>query len=246
MTPEEKYELFEKYCSQELSNDEKSALQKLIDADKAIDKELKLYQDLHTHLNANFTTEKQKKELENNLKEIGDTYFSKKSTKKASKIIKMPVWAYAAAASIAIVFGVYFLNQGSPVYNDYANIPELAIAERGTSAEEIKKAENAFNSKEYAEAEKYLSELISQDVNNTEYQFYYGITLLEQDKYDASTKVFQKIHQGNSIYKYKAIWFEALSHLKRKEYARCSKLLKTLPVDAEDYQIAQELLKKLD
>ncbi|WP_109301559.1 hypothetical protein [Aquimarina sp. AU474] len=246
MTPEEKYELFEKYCNHELSSEERLMLDRIIKEDEAVEKELKLYQELHVHLDVGFTGEEEKNELENTLKKIGDSYFSNKSIKQESKIIKMPVWLYAVAASIAIVFGVYFFNQGDPAYSDYANIPELAIAQRSSAQEEVKKAENAFNAKKYAEAEKYLSVLISQDVNNIEYQFYYGISLLEQDKYKKTTKVFQKISQGNSIYNHKAIWFEALNQLKQGKHGECSELLKTIPESAEDYEIAQELLKKLD
>jgi predicted transcriptional regulator len=68
---------------------------------------------------------------------------------------------------------------------------------------------------------------------------------VEQDKYEKASEILEKLRQGTSVYKYKAIWFEALNQLKQKNIGRCTELLKSLPQEAEDYQQAQKLLKKL-
>lgn len=245
MTPEEKYELFDRFCSNKLSAAEEKILTKLISDDESIAEELKLYKELNSHLDTRFTSEKEEEALENNLKAIGDLYFNKKAATKETKVIRMPVWAYGAAASVAIIFGVYFFDQSNPTYNDFANIPELSITERGNAEKDNKNAEHAFNSKDYAEAEKYLLIVLSKDKNNVAYQFYYGLSLLEQDKHVETTQVLEKLYQGNSVYMYKALWFEALNQLKQKKYDQCSALLKRIPKDAEDYIRAQELLKKM-
>ncbi len=261
MTPEEKYELFEKFCSNELSINEKARLNKLIEDDDVVRQELNVYKELYAHLDTNFNSKKEEEALKTNLKKIGDNYFAKmpkgkvikekiekkihKETTKKSKVIKLPAWSYAVAASVAIIFGVYFFSQSGPKYNDFASIPELSITERGDAKEIVKNAENAFNSKNYVVAEKYLSELISRDENNTEYQFYYGISLVEQDKYVEASQVFKSLQNGNSVYKHKAVWFEALNQLKQKKYDQCAELLKILPAEAEDYNQAQKLLKKI-
>ncbi|PKV49363.1 hypothetical protein ATE84_1384 [Aquimarina sp. MAR_2010_214] len=245
MTPEEKYELFDRFCSKELSATEEETLTKLIREDESIAEEFKLYQELNSHLDIRFTSEKEEGALENNLKTIGDSHFNRKATTKETKVIRMPAWVYAAAASVAVIFGVYFFGQSNPVYSDFANIPELSITERGNVEKNSKSAEHAFNSKDYVEAEKHLSVLLSKDENNTEYQFYYGLSLLEQDKYVETTQVLEKLYRGNSGYKYKALWFEALNQLKQKKHDQCIALLKKIPKDAEDYNLAQELLKKL-
>ncbi len=261
MTPEEKYELFEKFCSDQLSINEKARLDKLIEEDHAIQKELELYKELHGHLDVNFNSEKEQEALKTNLKEIGGNYFAKMpeekviqekieknlpdKTGKKSKVIKLPSWSYAVAASVAIIIGVYFFNQGSPTYNDFAVIPELSITERGEVEETVKKAESAFNENSYAVAEKYLSLLVSKDPKNAEYQFYYAISLLEQDKYSETSVVLNTLLQGKSVYQYRALWFEALNQLKQKNYDQCMALLRQLPQEADDYNQAQKLLKKL-
>ncbi len=246
MTPEEKYELFEKYCSEELSAEEKAELDKMLNEDATLQKELRLYQELHSHLDTTLNTEHELLDLKKNLKQIADTYTENTIPAKKSKVIKLPVWSYAAAASVAILFGIYFLNPGNPSYTDFANIPELSIVERATAEEDIKGAENAFNTKDFATAEKYLDRLLKKDANNTEFQYYYGIALLEQDKFDMATKVFGVLLNGNSAYKYKAQWFEALNQLKQEKYEECMLLLKGIPEQSEDYDTAQKLLKKLE
>ena len=249
MTPEEKYKLFDRYCSKELSATEQEELMLLLKEDTTLAEEFALYQELNLHLDISLNSEKEQTALEENLKKIGDAHFDNKEadiTAVKTKVIRIPTWAYAVAASVAIVFGLYFFNNGTPVYNDFANIPELSIVERGSQEEGIKNAENAFNAKEYSKAEKYLSELISEDKNNTEYLFYYGLSLLEQNKYNHATQVFDKLHKGSSVYKYKAVWFEALNQLKQKKYDQCLEVLKRIPAEAEDYNQAQKLLKKLE
>ncbi len=258
MTPEEKYELFEKHCSQELSINEKVRLNKLIEEDDAVKEELRVYEELYLHLDAGFNSEKELEALKNNLKEIGEPFFLEKATKEevkkefhqeinsGSKVIRMPSWVYVAAASIAVIIGSYFFSQNDPVYNDFAEIPRLSIVERGGKEENITNAEKAFNSQNYVVAEKYLSALLSKDKSNSEYQFYYGISLLEQDKYNKATQVFEKLHQGKSAYKHKAVWFEALNQLKQKKYNECVELLKILPKEAEDYNLAVKLINRLD
>lgn len=245
ISPEDKYELFERKISNQLSVEEEKVLSQLIEDDAVIAEEFDLYKELNSHVETSLNSKEEEANLEQNLKKIGSAFFDKKTSKKEFKVIKMPVWMYAAAASVAIIIGIYTFAGNNPSYNDFASIPELSIVERGGEEALIKSAETSFNAKEYTSAEKYLSELLLKDSDNSIYLFYYGISLLEQNKYVEATRTFQKIQQGNSIYKYKAIWFEALNQLKQKEQTKCVELLREIPDDAEDYQQAKELLKKL-
>ncbi|AXT57750.1 hypothetical protein J8L88_10685 [Aquimarina sp. MMG015] len=245
MTPEKKYELFEGKINNELSVEEQEIFSKILEQDKSVAEEFRLYKRWSSYLEANVNADEERADLENNLKSIGESFFEKKQTQKETKVLKIPSWGYAVAASLAILLGVYtFVKTGSS-YNDFVSIPELSITERGVDDELIKKAEDAFNSAEYSEAEIHLSELLKNDIDNSEYNFYLGITLVEQDKYKKASEVFGKLQNGKSVYRYKAIWFEALNQLKQGEKDQCKSLLKQLPNEAEDYQKAQELLKQI-
>lgn len=249
MTPEEKYQLFEKYCAQELTANDQKVLDALLDEDPSIREELKLFSELHSHLESRFTSEEELASLKDNLSDIGDNYFKNKTEyhkeKKEVKVIRIPSWAYAAAASVAIIFGLFVFNQSDPTYNEFVDIPQLSITQRAEADEVEKKAEDAFNTKQYAKAEKYLSQLQERSESSL-FQYYYGITLLEQDKFDQASVIFNHLYKGKSVYKFKALWFEALNQLKQEKYEECAALLKAIPIDAEDYEKAQKLLKKLN
>lgn len=245
MTPEEKYMLFERYSSNELSEKEKEAFITLLNDNSTVKEEFTLYKELNVHLKAKLHSEDKEDELVQSLKGIGDVYFNKNSPKKKSKVIQMPSWVYGVAASVAILIGVYTFTQKNPTYDDFAAIPTLSITERGNAQELIKEAENAFNKKSYKNAEKHLFQLLSADEDNAKYQFFYGITLLELDSHEEASLVFEKLQNGTSVYKYRALWFEALNQLKQKKYKVCAELLKKIPSDSEDFQQAQKLLKKV-
>ncbi|KAA1247438.1 tol-pal system YbgF family protein [Aquimarina sp. RZ0] len=245
MTPEEKYELFERKINGELSAKEEGRLLLIINNDKAIADEFRIYKEWSSYLGSNLNLMQEQSDLENNLKEIGNAFFTQKSGEKKAKIIKIPSWGYAVAASIAIILGVYIFTKSKPTYNDFVSIPELSIIERGVENEIINNAEEAFNSKNYDKAGKYLSELLKNDETNSVYLFYYGITLIEQNKSKEASQIFATLQKGSSAYKYRAIWFEALNQLKQDNKDQCIELLKTVPKEAEDYTQAQKLLKKL-
>jgi len=246
MTPEEKYELYERKINGELSVAEEETLSMLIEKDESIAEEFKVYKEWSAYLESNLDIEMKETDLKSNLKKIGDSYFKEeKYKKKKNKVIKLPFWLYTTAASVAIVFGVYIFTSGEPTYNDFVVIPEMTITERGGVHSTISDLEVAFNSGNYEKAEKYLLELLSADNSNSEYNFYYGITLLEQNKYSEATFIFEKLMKGNSGYKNKAIWFEALNQLKQKNVIQCKKLLIKIPKEAEDYSQAQKLMKGL-
>ncbi|SEL22614.1 hypothetical protein SAMN04487910_2081 [Aquimarina amphilecti] len=246
MTPEEKYELFERKISGGLSVKEQEVLSRILREDESIAEEFRLYQEWSSYLETNLNVEEERSDLEKNLKNISNSFFEKKPLKKEYKVIKIPSWTYAVAASVAILLGVYMaFNENDASYNDFASIPELSIIERSSGGELIKKAEKTFNSKNYLEAEKYLSELLKNNDDNSEYSFYLGIALVEQNKYDKASEVFGKLQKGTSVYKYRATWFEALNQLKQGKKDKCKVLLELLPNEAEDYQQAQKLLKKI-
>lgn len=246
MTPEEKYELFERKISNEISIEDDQLLSQIIEDDQAIAEEFKMYKEWSSYLSSNLDSDTKKAELASNLKNISNTFFTTETQNRKSKVIKIPSWGYAVAASVLVLLGVYTFTQGrTPLYNDFASIPEFSITERATTNEIGKKVEIAFNSKNYKEAKVFLNQLLEQDKSNAEYLFYYGICLIELDEYRKASEVFTELQNGTSIYKYRAIWFEALNQLKQKNTDRCKILLKLIPKEAEDYQIAQELLGEL-
>jgi len=202
MTPEEKYELFERKINRDLTVQEEDRFAQILEDNQKFAKEFKAYTEWTSYLEFNLSLGKEQSELGQNLKQGDTSFFEEKTTQKGGEVIQIPSWVYA-------------------------------------------NVETAFNTKNYDRAEADLLELLKKDPNNSKYLFYYGITLLELDKYEETTEIFTALKEGNSGYRYRAIWFEALNQLKQKNNKQCVTLLKKLPSEAEDYLEARKLLKRL-
>ncbi|MFT5891542.1 MAG: hypothetical protein ACI9Y7_001646, partial [Dokdonia sp.] len=68
---------------------------------------------------------------------------------------------------------------------------------------------------------------------------------VEIENYADAEQIFVNLSTGNSVFKYKAQWYNALNFLKQGDTDRCKQILQDLPQEAENYKNAQELLKKL-
>ena len=107
-----------------------------------------------------------------------------------------------------------------------------------------KRIEDAFNNKEYDKAVANFEKVTKEELG-VEGNLFYAISLIEVNQFDKAEAILIGINEGGSVYKEKAIWYLGLSKLKQKKYEECKVILETLTNDAEDYDKAQEILKKL-
>jgi hypothetical protein len=239
---EENYILFDQYLQDELSLEAKAAFEKQLTEDSELASDFDVFKELQGHLENKFGNETELNAFKANLKTISQNHFEARKV----KVFNLKPWHYAAAASIALLFGLFFFNnQSNPRFEDYNQYENAYFTERGTVDTHLKQAEEAFNAKKYTAAVSFF-EAVLKEKKTSEIQYFYGVSLLETDKMQQADEVFNELRSGNSIYKNKAIWSLAMSKLKQKEYKSCKVLLETIPSDYEDYDRVQELLKKLD
>jgi predicted Zn-dependent protease len=155
-------------------------------------------------------------------------------------------YLWAAAASIALICAfLFYTSSSTPEYSAYAHYEPLALAERGNEDASTLKAQQAFNTRQYAEAVAAINVLLEQDGNNDALKIYKGISLLELDRVAEANSLFTEVSNTPSVYKDKALWMLALSALKQKEYKTCEDFLKKIPAGSPEYKQAQELLGEL-
>lgn len=238
---EERYILFENYLSNELSAEEKTNFEKQLVEDPELASAFEVYKELNQHLENKFGNEQELKAFKKNLKSISKEHFK---TKKP-KVVAFKPWQYAIAASIAILVGLFVFQNINPSFEDYDN-PEMAtFIERGDVNENLKLAQDAFNAKNYKTAIPYFEAILK--VNKSpEIQYFYAISLLEDNQFQKAETNLSEIKSGTSIYKNKATWYLALSKLKQEDYKSCKEILQTIPEDFEDYDQVQELLNELE
>ena len=238
---EERYILFGQYLEDELSAEEKTTFEKQLVEDQELASAFEIFKELNLHLENKFGNVTELNAFEKNLKSISKEHFK---TKK-SKVLAFKPWQYAIAASVAILVGLFVFQNINPTFDDYNN-PEMAtFIERGDVNENLKLAQDAFNAKNYKAAIPYFEGVLK--VNKSpEIQYFYAVSLLEDNQFQKAETNFSELQSGTSIYKNKATWYLALSKLKQKEYKSCKEILLTIPDDFEDYDQVQELLNELD
>jgi hypothetical protein len=135
--------------------------------------------------------------------------------------------------------------QGNSDYSEFYQHENANLVERGSIIKNLKAAQEAFNAKNYKVAIENF-EIVLKDYDKPEVRYFYGISLLEENRFADAETTFTTLQSGTSIYKDKATYNLALSKLKQKQLQECKTYLKQIPEDAEDYEKAQKLLKKID
>ncbi|KQB42835.1 hypothetical protein RCH33_931 [Flavobacterium daejeonense] len=238
---EEIYLLFDQYLQGELSEKDRLDFEKQLSENAELKSEFETFKEVQLQLETKFDFAVDRETFEANLKNISRDYFKPKK----AKLISMKPYVYMAAATVILLLGLFWFHPSEPKFEDYNQFENAYLTERGEGLELIKEAENAFNAKDYKRAIP-LFEAVLKEKQSAEIQYFYGISLLENNQIKQAEAEFNQIKSGNSVYKNKAIYALALAKLKQKDYKSCKEILLEIPSDYEHYDKVQELLDKLD
>jgi tetratricopeptide (TPR) repeat protein len=240
---EEIYILIDRYMSGELAETERKVFEDRMKDDPDFAEKANLYMSLSRNLASRFSGENDLQQFRKNLASVSAKHLQPGD---GAKVISLKWYHWAAAASVALICLALFYGNSStaPTYAGYAVHEPLALAERGEDPLR-RQAEEAFNSKNYDRALEYFNRLLEVDPANVELQLYKGITLMELDYTGQAESIFESIKDANEVYKDKALWYLALSALKREDYNQCRDYLLQIPKDADHYDQASEILDDL-
>jgi predicted Zn-dependent protease len=245
---EELFISFENYLQNELSPEDKTAFENQLQNDADFNGKFEIYKASTDFMAHTFSAKTA--DFKANLKSISNAHFKENKPKvikeNKPKVIGFKPWQYAVAASVAVLFGLFFFNyNGNPEFEDYDQHENAFFTERSEVNADLTQAEEAFNAKKYNDAIPFFEAVLK--VNSSpEVQYYYGVSLLEANKIQEAEVVFSTLKSGNSVYKTKAVWSLALAKLKQEDYKSCKAILQTIPEDYEDFENVQKLLKALD
>lgn len=239
---EDRYLLFDQYLQNELSGEDKINFEKQLSTDPEFASAFETFKGLNAYLENKFGNADEFDAFSENLGSVADAHF--KTDK--PKVIAFKPWRYLVAASIVLLVGLFFLIQHpNPNFEDYNQHENAYFTERGNANATLKLAEEAFNAKNYKEAIPAFEKIL-ENKKKPEIQYFYAISLLEDNQFPAAEAVFNELKSNAPVYKDKALWYLALSRLKQKDYKGCEEILKTIPSDFEDFDQVQELLDALD
>lgn len=240
----------EKYLAGELNNAELLAFEKRLQEDPSFAETFALYRNIQYEMN----TEVDEKLLKENLSPLSNKYFTDKTE---TRVIPLRSgnkrwWMYASAAAAFIV--ILFLFKpwkdtrltNEEIYAQYAIPEELPFVARGTNEDSLlKKASELFNKKDYAAAIPLLDSITKLRPAEAQLQLSLGISYLNTGKFGLAINRFDSLAAGQSIYKYDALVWKALSFLKQDNKADCIAVLKQIPANANNFNKAEKMIRQL-
>jgi tetratricopeptide (TPR) repeat protein len=238
--------LFDDYLQGALSLKEQKTLEQRIQEEPELADAFAIFKDLNGHLEHTFS--KERSEFKTRLKAISETQLSEEMSDetKETKVIRFTPLRYLVAASVVFLFGaIMWMQLQTPSYGDYPVDQNISLTIRSNGELAFAKAEKAFNTGSYEEAILFFDSILSNTPNNAEVSYYKAIAFVELNRFDEADAIFSRISRGTSVYKYKALWSQALSKLKQKDTKACAEILQKIPADAEDFEKAKDLLDKL-
>ena len=246
------YDMISRYLDGAMNEEEVKAFEEQMQGDTDLKNEVDLYRDVNETLQMQLHPGENEVALRNTLEGMRSQYFAKEviSERPKGRIISMSRTRWVAALA-AVFIGIVMLTIWSPwkkegLYQQYASIQMPGATERGTRGDSIlKQATEDFNNKKFAAAIPSFESILKNDPQNSFVNYYYAIALLENGQTQQSRDQFTQLFNGNSLFRYDAAFYMALSYLKEKDNANCKIWLNEIPADAGLYGRAQELLKKL-
>ena len=122
----------------------------------------------------------------------------------------------------------------------------MSVAERGAGKQtQLEKAAEYYNHKEFKAAGDLLSKEYEAHPKNSQAAFYYAITLIQNKQEGKARAILQELYKGESVFKYDAAWYMALSYVKVKDKVNAKAWLDKIPVGTSNYAKAMELKGKL-
>ena len=137
--------------------------------------------------------------------------------------------AYAAILVIGLFFVFNSKTNTDQLFNDYID-PYPNVYQpitRGQKQNDSNKAFQAYENKNFIDAEIMFSELLQTD-SNPNLQFYYAMSLLENDKLDLALSQFDNLTSQKHEFEAEVQWYSALINLKNKDLEAVKNHLKIL------------------
>src|SRR5690606_468819 len=164
----------------------------------------------------------------------------------ATPLIKKikPLVAVVSAACLFVGGYLFFMNSNSFLYELPAMQSVVMLgAEAVWGSEE---AVSIYNAKSYKESRQMLNQLIQEEPEVVQYQYYAALTYVGEKKWKEALKALEPVAFGTSIFQEEATYYMAVCHHKEGNDAEAKRLLQTISSQGKIGEKAKKLLKKID
>ncbi len=248
------YTRIEDYLDNAMSDQDRLSFEAEARDDPAVAEALAYVREARTRLRRHWEYQQSDAALEETLRTLGRQYFQTPARGKGSgggRLFRLPLgawWAAAAAAALLIAAWLFLRPPANErLYARYRQLPDAAFTIRNAATDQqyLQRAEQAFNSKDYAAALATLQTYLQNQPGNVEAQLFAGLCLLELRRPAEAQTILQTISAGANAWSDEASWYLALACLLQNKRAECAEILQRIPQNSGHYAEAQELLNKV-
>lgn len=246
-------EQLDKYLSGSMSEAEKAAFESRLQTDEALREELELLRRIRASIDYSRNSEQQDHDLAATLQSLKSTYIENKPAGEKTTAAAKKAWNRRTGLGIILFFmlaaaGAYYLFFKRPscdrLFEKYKNYQAANFTTKSSGGRELtlEKASKAFNTSDYATAERFLRAATSgQESTEPKLLLYLGFCLLEQQKTEDAERIFLQLKEYQSFAD-EARWYLALTYLSEGQWKKAAGELEKTPVSSRHYQNAADLL----
>jgi len=231
-------ELIQDYIDQVLSPADKQLFDTLYESDAEFRAELKLQEEMTNLLSRRLSSEEET--LRTNLKKVETTY-------RKGKVILWKQWLIplAAAACLLIVAKFVFFPSDTALYELPEMRSEIVRGNQNNEADSYERAVEAFNAKDYQESTPILLELHYADKAILQYQFYLGLSLIGEKKFDDAQKYLLFLADGESVFQQEASYYLGIALMESGQTEQAKQRLSNIDPSSKIYERAKKLLDSI-
>ncbi|SMC98758.1 tetratricopeptide repeat protein [Pedobacter nyackensis] len=248
MMNEEKLLTVARYLEGDMEPQEKQEFETLLQSDAELQELKAYYINVHQSLKMNIAPDETDQQVAATLATLGKQHFKNEATEQPSpRVVSLqPYIKWLSVAAVLIIGLLVWAPWSANLYEKYTISKEMSVVERSDNGQNtLEKAADFYNAHDYASAEKLLQEVYKQEQANSLAAYYYGITLIETGKGDEARAVLSKLYDGESVFKFDAAYYIALSYVKQKDNSQALSWLSKIPQGSTNYDKAKELSTKL-
>lgn len=247
---EEKLLTVARYLEGDMELQEKQEFETLIQSDPELPGLLEEYKNIHLTLKMKLAPSEEDRAVEAALQQLNQRYFKDAAIAYPVKVTKVVPFVnylkWMGVAAVLVIGLLIWAPWRTNLYEQYGISKEMSVAERGEGDKNnLEKAADYYNANDFAAAGKILEKEYEADAGNSLVAYYYGITLIENRDEEKARTVLSKLYNGESVFKYDAAYYIALSFVKQNNHPNALEWLEKIPQDSSGYDKAQELIKKL-
>lgn len=242
MANEDKLTDVARYVEGDMEAGELQAFEVLLRENAELQDLLTEYKDIHQTLKMKIAPDARDKAVESTLTQLNGKYFMQKG-----KTIALNGYLkWISIAAVLVIGLLVWAPWSGGLYEKYATGREMSVAERGTGAEQtIEDAAALYNAGDFSGAAKILAPVYQSNPERAMVAYYYGISLIEDNKEQEARKVLLKLYEGTSVFKYDALYNIGLSYVKEKNAKEALVWLAKIPAGDNNFEQAKELIGKL-